>query len=475
VAIALVALTVALRFLAPHHLLPQYAHLPLVPVTTGLMFLAALVGLLRRTVTLRLTPQLLAQVALLLWVAVCAVIDDGAAGLGIVKKTYPLDLVYVATVMMVVDRVSRLKIVAGVAIGCFVVIGALALPQVWGDRFCAEWKEGDMANLRFDGRPCAETTDCFRNQPKERLFPGIGPRNFRCERRGPFGVAAYVGRVRWVGLFHDSNNLGSSMSLVVPLAIALLWGGRSRWARWSWPPLVLFLTGVVFVTGSRGAQLGLVIGLGAVAWGLWGRRAVAIGGALGVVALVAALAVGKLNLRAESKFEASTEVSDRYRRDAMSVGYRLWGANPLFGVGHQNFESFHIIDPHNAFLCVAAEAGTGGLLVYALGVWLTLRAGIWARRRARQAGRADLQRLATGVLASTIGGTLSLTLFLSTYDKLSWLFPICYTTGLVRAVEQELPGEKFRLVPLDPAISTAGSLVLVGVIYVVLLFTYTVS
>lgn len=476
-AILLVAIALAVRYFAPHQVFPELRDLPLVPALTALMMLAVLVGLIRKKVILGFPALLTVQWLLFGWAVVCLVVNEGLGAAGeLLTEDYPRDMIFITTVVMAVDRLSRFKVIVGTVMATMVVIGVFALPQTWGDRYCAEWKEGDMANLVFADRRCSDVSQCFVNEKKiPRAFEGIGSRNWRCERRGPFKIAAYIGRVRWTGVFDDSNNLGGAIAMLVPLLIAWFWGDRRWWMRYGWPLIALWYLAVIVATGSRGAQVALVGGAGITLWGLLGRKVIYVGAALGVLLIAVVFISGKTMVREESRFEGSTKISDLYRRDAMQAGYRLWTSYPVFGVGHAKFEKYHLIDPHNAFLAAAGELGTLGLLLYGLGVWSLFKAMWVVFRRARAAGHQQLERLALGGLGANAAAVISLAFFLSTYDKLSWLVPITFNTGLLRAARLELEGFEFRLNHKDLLYSVPLTLLLVGVFYVGLMAAYTFS
>jgi hypothetical protein len=485
-AIALLALTVLLRFIAPHDFLEALSGRPLVPAATGLTLLGALYAILRKQAKPGITPQIVVQWGVLVWIAISLVVNEGGGVVRLLSSNFLKDVFFITVAVLIVDNVKRLKIFLLAIVASFVFIGFFGLPQLTGPKQCAEWKEGDMANLIFDGRPCDVTANCFVNQPKVRLIPGIGPRLYRCEHRGPFGIAAYVGRLRWVGNFQDVNNLGSMVALMIPMLI--LWGRHlreaageaQRWRKLRWlarwivlPGIALLFAAMVVGTGSRGSQLGMLIGSGLAMWKLWGKKVVLIGAA-GVIAVAAVvISTGKLTIRNEASFEASTKVSDRYRTDAMMTGYRLWKEFPIFGVGYQNFEQHHLIDPHNAFLCSLGEMGTVGLFLFAFGMWMNFKAVLMARRKAREAGRRDLDYLLTGVACGMTGGTMSLTLFLSTYAALNWLVIVLIGSATYRAAQSELPELRLGISPWDIGGAILSSLLVVGVIYLGLAIYYT--
>ena len=490
--IALAALTIAIRFFSPHYLFEALMDKPLVPATTALMILVTALGLLRKKETIRLLPHVYVPWVMLAWTGVCVALNTApevqAAGMatdatregvgtikGLLSADLVKDLIYITTLMIIVDRLSRLRVMLVTVAGVMLAIGVLALPQTWGDKHCGEFAEGDLANLVLDKRPCQESADCFVNEPKERAFAGVGPRNWRCERRGLFNIAAYLDRIRWVGVYDDSNNLGATVAMVLSFIIGIFWGRKAMWRKAAWPVLAMFLAAMVFATGSRGAQLCTVVGVGITMWLLWGKKVIIFGGVLAVALGLLVVVGGKMRVRDESSYEGSTKGSDRYRRNAMKVGFDLWKRYPVFGVGYQRFEEYNIIDPHNAYLDSVSEIGTLGLLIFAFGVWINFRGLMQVRRKAKEAGHAELMTLSAGMLGGMLSGWIGLTFFLSTWDALSWLMTIPYCAGLVRAAERELPGFRFRVNPWDFLFFVPAVFLLMGVFYLGLMTSFTLS
>ena len=490
--IALAALTIAIRFFSPHYLFEALMDRPLVPATTALMILVTAVGLLRKKESIRLLPHMFVPWVLLGWTAVCVVLNTApevrAAGVvtdatregvgtirGLLTGDLVKDLIYITTLMIIIDRLSRLKVVLGVVMAVMMVIGVLALPQTWGDKYCGEFAEGDLSNLVLDNRRCQESMDCFINEPKTRAFAGVGPRNWRCERKGLFNIAAYLDRIRWVGVFDDSNNLGSTVAMMLSFVIGWLWGRPGLRRKALGAAVALFFAAMIFATGSRGAQLCLVVGAGITLWLLWGKKVIIFGGMLALAVGLLVVVGGKMRVRDETSYQGSTKVSDRYRRDAMKVGFDLWKRYPVFGVGYQRFEEYNVIDPHNAYLDSVSEVGTLGLLIFAFGVWLNFRGVMQVRRKAREAGHLELTNLSSGMIGGMLSGWIGLTFFLSTWDALSWLMTIPYCTGLVRAAERELPGFRYRFDPWDVLFFLPAVFLLMGVFYLGLMASFTMS
>lgn len=474
-AIILVAISIALRYISPHSIFPSLSNMPFVPVATALMFVGTAIGSIRRTVTPRLMWHWIIQWILFGWAFLTLLINARTESTTIFTSNYFRDLLYITIIFLVIDRLSHLKIFLATTALCLACIGVLALPQTWGEKMCAEWKEGDSASAKFDGRKCQSVNECYVNQPKERLFPGVGARLYRCERSGLLGIPALIGRIHWVATFSDSNNLAAALAWIVPLIIGWLGKSKRRWNKII-SLLFTFLIGVsIIATGSRGGQLAFMAGLIPVIWYFWGKKIVILVGGVAILSLGVIFATGKLQLRDESNYSSSATVSDKYRREAMATGFRLWGDYPFFGVGYRRFENYHLIDPHNSFLCAAGELGTLGMLLYSFGLWALLKGTLQVLFTARHVGHSQLERLAVGYLGAFAVVFIAMTMFLSTYDKLSWLMFVAATIGMLRSAEHELPTLKLKFSYWDFLGLVPIVMLLMGMLYLGVMTSYSLS
>ncbi len=182
------------------------------------------------------------------------------------------------------------------------------------------------------------------------------------------GDALVLTRLQGSGIFHDPNDLGVMLAMVVPLALYCLTnpGGVGRAVYLA--PLALFLY-AIGLTQSRGAFLALLTGLGAtLAMRYGGRKTLAIA-ALGLPFFVLAFA-GR-----QTTFSA-THGTGQSRIQLWSDWLTEFRAQPLFGKGLEIPEENAEFQPgwtgrghtaHNAYLQAFAELGfLGGLLFLGL-------------------------------------------------------------------------------------------------------------
>ncbi len=216
-------------------------------------------------------------------------------------------------------------------------------------------------------------------------------------------------RARWVGTFFDPNRL--AMALVISGMLLLsLWGRlRSSLAKAVVGALIGLQLWAVIVTYSRGAVLGLGVGL--LIFILAGRgnrtRSVMVVGA--VVLALLSLAPSRFWSRTETIATYEEDLSAQGRIDAWRTAGNILARRPLTGIGAAAFTSAwatyapddagrHPYVAHNLFLEVAAELGIPTLLGFLALLAACLR-GAWLATRRDSPVRLE----ARGILAAGAG------------------------------------------------------------------------
>jgi len=166
------------------------------------------------------------------------------------------------------------------------------------------------------------------------------------------------GRIQYVGIFNDPNDLGMLFVSVFPMA-CLLCKRAGFFGKLLWLACILTLLYGVYLTNSRGAMLGMLTVVGAY---IWYRRGVVVAGVLGAVGLT----VMKMLSSRMQELDAGEE-SASGRVDAWYEGLQMFKSHPLFGVGPGNFTDYNPLTAHNSFVLVLAETGFVGYVL-----WLAL-------------------------------------------------------------------------------------------------------
>jgi len=163
------------------------------------------------------------------------------------------------------------------------------------------------------------------------------------------------GRIQYVGIFNDPNDLGLLFVTALPMALYL--AGRAGFLlRLAWLAGAGLLLYGVYLTNSRGAMLALLVEGGVY---IWMRRGVVVAGMLGVAGLAA---LRMLSSRMD-ELDAG-EDSAAGRVDAWYEGLHMFTSHPLFGVGAGNFTDYNYLTAHNSFVLVLAETGFFGYVAW---------------------------------------------------------------------------------------------------------------
>ena len=163
------------------------------------------------------------------------------------------------------------------------------------------------------------------------------------------------GRIQYVGIFNDPNDLGMLFVSVIPMG-CLLFRRAGFIGRLWWLACVLTVLYGVYLTNSRGAMLGVLLVVGAY---IWHRRGVVVAGVLGA----AGLAAMKLLSSRMQELDAGEE-SASGRVDAWYEGLQMFTSHPLLGVGPGNFTDYNQLTAHNSFVLVLAETGFVGYVLW---------------------------------------------------------------------------------------------------------------
>jgi O-antigen ligase len=175
------------------------------------------------------------------------------------------------------------------------------------------------------------------------------------------------GRIQYVGIFNDPNDLGLLFAACLPMAVFLgrRGGGMMRPV---WLASALLLLYGIVLTNSRGALLAVLIIGGCY---VWYRRGIVTAGILGVIGLTAM----KLVSSRMDELDAGEE-SAAGRVDAWYAGLEMFRDNPAFGVGAGNFTEYNELTAHNSFVLVLAETGFVGFVTWlafvGYGFWMML-------------------------------------------------------------------------------------------------------
>lgn len=165
------------------------------------------------------------------------------------------------------------------------------------------------------------------------------------------------GRIQYVGIFSDPNDLAMLFIMAIPMALMMAGrGGLLGLRRVFWWAVALTLLYGVYLTDSRGAFLAVMAMAGI--W-LWLRRGAIIAGILGTAGMA-----GLLMLPTRMQELDAGESSAFGRIEAWYDGIQMFIANPVFGVGVGNFTEHTYLTAHNSLVLVLAETGIIGYTIW---------------------------------------------------------------------------------------------------------------
>ena len=190
----------------------------------------------------------------------------------------------------------------------------------------------------------------------------------------------------WLG---DENDFGMEMNVAVPVAFFMYQAAASQRARLLYVVLLGLLVMTVVATSSRGAFLGL-LAVGVYCWFYSPRKVMSL--------VVGACLAGLVMIAAPQEYwDRISSISDDSTMDTGTAGQRMftWGigwemfqANPVFGVGQGNFpwtigeymggrtwqtKSLAGRQAHSLYFTLLPELGLVGVIIFGTMVYLNYR------------------------------------------------------------------------------------------------------
>lgn len=178
------------------------------------------------------------------------------------------------------------------------------------------------------------------------------------------------GRIQYVGIFSDPNDLGMLFVISLPMAVYLgSRGGFLGLRRLFWFCGCLLLFYGIYLTNSRGSFLAVVAMTAVYIWIRRGRIWAAMLGAGALVVLrLMPSRLDQLNVQ---------ESSASGRIDAWYEGMQMFITHPVLGVGAGQFTQYHYLTAHNSIILVLAETGIIGFALWfafvGYGFWMMYR------------------------------------------------------------------------------------------------------
>lgn len=221
-----------------------------------------------------------------------------------------------------------------------------------------------------------------------------------------------LGRLEGIleGNYADPNDLALALTLSLPLCLALLFLSRSWIGKMFWCVSMAVMAYVIFLTGSRGGFLALLVVTCICLWefAVRGRRRYLLLVAALAGAILWQYAGGMLAARFQGTFDSDDDATAAYasaqaRQQLFWRSVEVTTEHPLLGVGPGNFDQVSGLwhTTHNSFALMSSEAGIPALLLYVMILWLGFKKLRAAMRLAR--GQKESYVLARALYASFFG------------------------------------------------------------------------
>jgi O-antigen ligase len=400
-------------------------------------------------IKLRATPLLGLAAALFAWCLVTVTVS-ASDHLGQALGALAIVLAVVLVVGEGLQSFFALERCAALVLVCSLWISLVCVHQALQPFTCVavEHKDDHSAMGNPDGRECVTVETCYVDPPEPQAL-------YRCERAGLLGITSIEnGRVRYVGVLHDPNEVALAVSLAVPLSVAFRQRKRTT-ARTLLVAATVLLTGAtVVLSQSRGGLFVFAAVLGVYFLHRYRLR----GAILAAMAVLPLLALG-------GRSGARAESSTNERLETWYEGLDMLRAHPLDGVGHDQFTQHHHLTAHNSFLLAAAENGLLGLMLWTAVVYLALKIPVTVLRHARGPEAEPARIWALALLASLIGLTVG-TLFLTfNYHYVLWIY-FGMSAALWHALRRHLPEAALPFGWRDALAVAGAATAILGGIYV---------
>ena len=172
-----------------------------------------------------------------------------------------------------------------------------------------------------------------------------------------FDTAKGIWRIRGIGNFDNPNDLAYSVVFVVPFSLGFLIQTKGFIGRL----FLLILLGIaiycIYLTRSRGGQVAVVASLASWIY-LW------INNQKRKRQLIFFLIAATLAVVVVQSTGYRDDESAMGRVEAWAEGWQLLKANPILGVGKDQFMEYHKLDSHSSYIRAGAELGLLGLYTY---------------------------------------------------------------------------------------------------------------
>ena len=245
---------------------------------------------------------------------------------------------------------------------------------------------------------------------------------------GGYGGGGLMVRLRGLGLLHDPNHLGQLFVILLPmLLVAHKTHPGLRKSRAAYPFIALLLLGI-YLTNSRGTQLGVLLFLALLLRERLGRMGSVLSLAFAPVAVVL------INATRDRSIAVTSGVD---RLMIWSDGLSYFKGSPVWGIGFNSFADRQGMTAHNSFLLCAAELGMLGFFFWMAMIVVT----VLQLRKVSAVGAAGVNP-ELGQWARALTWSIYLYLFTGFFLSRTYAMPLYLLIGMGGAIIAMAGGER---------------------------------
>lgn len=179
------------------------------------------------------------------------------------------------------------------------------------------------------------------------------------------GMSTVSGRIRYLGIFNDPNDLGMFLLMNIPIAFYFRKRSNNFFIRLLLLTLICTLLWGIYKTNSRGTLLGVFSLFSVYLLFRYGKVKAFI--IIGILIPIAFVVMNQFR-------EIDSEEASAYGRiEAWYEGVQMFKSRPLVGVGKGNFMEHHFRTGHNSYVMVMSELGTIGYTFWFVLIAYTFR------------------------------------------------------------------------------------------------------
>ncbi len=265
-----------------------------------------------------------------------------------------------------------------------------------------------------------------------------------------------IGRITWISIFNDPNDLGLALVIAAAILIAVFFGRSNPLIKFFIIPILGYILYALYLTNSRGAWLALMV-TGFFYFVKKSRRFL-LGAIIGIAFIFLVFAFGPsrlslLTLEEESAFN---------RVDAWYYGIGLTKSSPIFGVGYRMFSEDYPLTAHNTFVLALSEAGILGLFF-----WMGLLYSSFKGLSLVQKNNERLKNYAYGLQASLVGFSATAFFLSRLYITIPYLL-FALSAAIFNVTKQKFPGLKNSFNFRDIRNTGFASIGIIGLVYVII-------